>query len=151
MNLTYNSRITCASRSSDAGSTANNSHAVDMSGFDSVMFIAKGNSEWESTQITMNLYGSTVSTTAGNHLIQASTITASTGGVAASSANQRLFIMDVNRDASNYRYLWAQVYSDSTFRMDWTAIQYNPRFPGSTDLYDSTSIAQCVTAIGATT
>lgn len=149
MNLLYNSRITCKSRSSEAGGngTSVNSHVLDMSGFDSVMFIAKGNSEWASTVANLCLYGSTVSTTAGNHLVQKSTVAA----VTASDGTDRLFIVDANRIAAPYRYLWSAITSSSTHGMDFISIQYNSRFGGSTDLIDSTALAKIMAVTAATT
>lgn len=148
MNLLYNSRILCASRSSDAGSTVNNSHVVDMSGFDSVMFIAKTGCEWNSTANSIKIYGSTVATTAGTNLLSNTTVA---GAIAASSHTKKLFIQDVHRPALQQRYCWAQLQSAATERNDWISIQYNPTFRGSTDLYDSTTIAKAVLIAADTT
>lgn len=147
MNLLHNTRILCTSRSSEGGSSANNSNVVDMQGFDGVMFIAHGNSEWESTKITLNLFGSTVSTTGGKHLLQATTVP---GALVASEIENRLFLLDSYRHGTTHRYFWAQVYSNSTHPMGWVSIQYNSRYPGSTNLYDSTAFAKALLLVGVT-
>lgn len=116
--------------------------AIDMSGFEGCCFIAIGSSllaASSSPHAKLQIQGSTASTgiwkTYDGYVSSTKPVTG--------SQNYRLLAADVYRPCT-YRYLRTKLTCATSSDIRWDgilAIQYDPKVAGTTDMYDSTTIA----------
>lgn len=119
------SKISKVEARAAAGTTDLESDILDMSGFDSVMFIASTGDATSGTVLELQVFGNTSSSTSG-----ATEITANSAQFTSSSAtdaDNKLLVVDVHRPA--YRYVYA-VFVIDTQNCEGDgiyAIQYNAK------------------------
>jgi len=148
MNLLYNTKITRAmlGQSSMPASTG---VAIDMSGFEGVMFILHGSSLMESST-GMRLSAKGCATTAGTWVAYQSGAD-STSAPATGSFDKKIYAIDFYKPLKRYiRAVVTDCSSDVGGAFTVTAIQYGARYPGSTNLRDSTYLGAVALAVGAT-
>ena len=148
MNLLYNTRITRAllGQSSMPASTG---VAIDMAGFEGVMFILHGTSLMESST-GMRLSAKGATSTAGTWVAYQSGAD-STAAPATGSFDAKIYAIDFYKPLKRYiRAVVTDCSSDVLSAYSVTAIQYGARYPGSTNLRDSSYIGAVALAVGAT-
>ena len=114
---------------------------VDMSGFNSVCFMMLGSTLSGSSKISATIQGATANSTATLYSVTGLPISSSTAYGAAASWNYKILAIDCPQ-AMKYQYMRMRVNGSTTITTNdrFLTIQYNPRHPGSTTIWDSTTM-----------
>ncbi len=146
MNLIRNVDITKASTIRFAAATTIVGKAVDMSGYDGVVFIAVGSSLLAATtgstagNTKAQLYARGTSSTAGTWNRYAG-FAASSSGLAATAGANRLLVLDLYRPMDRYVQPIIKGSSAANYIDSIIAIKYGARRPGSSALMNSSMVA----------
>ena len=146
MNLLQHVNVIKASTIRFAANTTVLSKAVDMAGFEGVLFIAVGSSLLAAT--TGSTAGNTKtimfakgSSAAAGTYNRYSGWAASSSGLAAAAGSNRLMLLDVYRPRDRYVKAALRGTSAANYIDSIIAIQYGARRPGSSALQQSTMVA----------
>lgn len=124
--LLKNTKITRVGNAAAAGTTDQDSTVLDMSGYDSVMFVAFLGDATSGSVLELQVFGNTASSTSSPTPVEltADDVTYTAG---ASDADNKIFVADVHRPA--YRYVFARLVIDTQNCVTDAlfAIQYNAR------------------------
>ena len=146
MNLIDNIKIQSAMQ---VGTTlgATTGLSIDMSGFEGCLFILHGTSILEGTTVNLRAKGAASSTGPWVFYQPVASSTLVTTG----TFNYRILALDMHKPLKRYiRACLTASSSNIKLARTLTAIQYGSRYPGSTNLYDSTTVADVTLAVGAT-
>lgn len=147
MNLSKITRVAQLTTARSVAFTTKVSKVVDMRGFEGVMFIVNGS--------TLLIANTTIMTRAQGAATTAAAFVNYQGransNTTAAGVNYRLHILDVYKPT--HRYVRCRVTGSSSAASvvnSILAIQYGPRYSGSTHLYDSTTVSVSTAIIGST-
>ena len=148
MNLIDNIKISNAMTEASSGTGTSTGLALDMSGFEGCLFILHGTTIFGSTT-TVKLRAKGATSTAGTWVFYEPIVSSTV--CTAASFNYRIFALDMYKPLKRYiRPCITGQTSDLKIARTVTAIRYGARYPGSTNLYDSTTLAGITLAVGAT-
>lgn len=146
MNLSKNTRLVQLTTARSAAFTTKFSKALDMTGFEGVMFIVQG-STLLLANTTNKVYAQGCASTTGTwRSYQGYARSTQAAGV-----NYRNYVLDVYKPT--HRYLRCRVTGSSSAAgvvNSILALQYKARHAGSTHLRDSTTLANSTAIIGST-
>jgi len=146
MNLSKNIKISNAMTEAST-LAATTGLSIDMSGFEGCLFVLHGTSLMAGTTYALRAKGAASS--AGPWVFYEPSVSSTL--VTTGTFNYRIMALDMYKPLK--RYIRASIPTATTdvktARLV-TAIQYGARYPGSTNLYDSTTLAGVTLAVGAT-
>jgi len=122
-------------------STSRSTPLVDMSEFNSVCFMLLGSTLSGSSKISAVIQGATANSTATLYTVNTVPISSSTAYGAAASRNYKVLAVDCAQ-SMNYQYMRMRLNGSSGIGANdrFLTIQYNPKVPGSTTIWDSTTM-----------
>lgn len=125
--LLKDSKISKVEARAAAGTTDLVSDILDMSGFDSVMFIASTGDGTSGTVLELQVHGNTASSVSSPTPVELTSDSATYTSTTATDADNKLLIVDLHRPA--YRYVYATLVIDTqNCECDGIyAIQYNAK------------------------
>lgn len=120
--------ITRVGNSAVAGTTDQDGTVLDMSGYDSVMFIAAVGDVTSGSVLELQVFGNTASSTSSPTPVEM-TDDNTDGTAGASDYDNKLFIVDISRWDHAYRYCFPRLRIDTQNAVTdgLIAIQYNSR------------------------
>jgi len=139
-------KITKPSTVQLADSTTLNTGFVDMKNFEGVLFVAVGSTLVGATS-NVSLKGQ-LSTADSTSSVYDAEGTVQSTKVGAAGLNYRVLALDVYKPTK--RYVRFQINGTSSGAFEVAAIQYGSKRPGSSDMYDSTTIGVRGVVVGAT-
>lgn len=144
--LLKDAKITRVENAAAAGTTDLDSDVLDMSGYDSVCFIALLGDATSGSVLELQVFGNTANSTSSPTPVEITTNDA-TYTAGASDADNKIFVVDVPKWLGTYRYAFARLVIDTqNCAVDGIlAIQYNakelPVTQGSTVLDSAVVLA----------
>lgn len=126
--LLKEAKITRVGNSAVAGTTDQDSTVLDMTGYDSVMFVALLGDATATSALELQAFGNTASSTSSPTPVELTdgdvTYTA-----AASDADNKILVLDIQRVNPTYRYVFCRLVIDTANCVTdgLLAIQYNAR------------------------